>query len=128
MIQPSRLTLALAACLAVAGAVPAFSQSLEIGPGGLRVLPDDDRRGPPDRYDRPFPPPRGPYDGPPPRRGPPPGISEREAARIARYEGMREIDDVFRQRRVIRVEGADRRGRDMTVIIDARSGDVIDVR
>ncbi|RIY00163.1 PepSY domain-containing protein [Aureimonas flava] len=117
MTKPLRLSLALAACL-VAASAPALSQTLELGTNGLRVLPDD-RRGP--DYDRD----RRP---PPPPRGPPPGISEREAARIARSEGMREIDDVFRQRRTVRVEGADRRGYDMTVILDARTGDVIDVR
>ncbi|WP_061930381.1 hypothetical protein [Aureimonas sp. AU22] len=116
MTKPFRLSLALAACL-VAATAPAVAQSLELGPNGLRVAPDT-RRGPDYDYD---------YDRPPPRRGPP-GISERQAARIARSEGMREIDDVFRQRRTIRVEGADRRGDDMTVIIDGRTGDVIDVR
>jgi len=113
----------LVAGLALASVAPTMAQSLEIGPNGVRVRPDDDRRGPP--------PPPG-YDGPRDYRdGPPPPrreIGEREAARIARSEGMREVDDVYRQRRSIRVEGADRRGRDMTVIIDSRSGDVIDVR
>ncbi len=114
MTKPLRFTLLLAASL-LAAAAPAAAQTLELGPNGLRVLPDD-RRGP--NYD---------YDRPPPRRGPP-GISERQAVRIARSEGMREVDDVFRQRRTIRVEGVDRRGDDLTVIIDARTGDVVDVR
>ncbi|MET0257984.1 MAG: PepSY domain-containing protein [Methylobacterium sp.] len=113
----------LVAGLALASVAPTMAQSLEIGPNGVRVRPDDDRRGPP--------PPPG-YDGPRDYRDGPPRprreIGEREAARIARSEGMREVDDVYRQRRSIRVEGADRRGRDMTVIIDSRSGDVIDVR
>lgn len=112
------------AALVVAAGAPVMAQSLQIGPGGVQVVPDD-RRGPPPRDDR-----RGPP--PPDRRGPPPpdrrGISEREASRIARSEGMREIDDVIRGRRSFRVEGGDRRGRDMTVIIDRYSGDVLDVR
>ncbi len=117
MTKPLRFSLLLAAGL-LAAAAPAAAQTLELGPNGLRVVPDGPRGGP--DYD---------YDRPPPRRGPPPpAISERQAARIARSEGMREVDDVFRQRRTIRVEGADRRGDDMTVIIDARTGDVIDVR
>ncbi|WP_279482085.1 PepSY domain-containing protein [Aureimonas sp. SK2] len=114
-MKPLRFSILLAAGL-LAAAAPAAAQTLELGPNGLRVLPDN-RRGPDFDYDR----------SPPPRRGPP-GISERQAVRIARSEGMREVDDVFRQRRTFRVEGADRRGDDLTVIIDARTGDVIDVR
>ncbi len=110
------------AILALASAAPAVAQSLEIGPNGVRVVPD---RGPPPPDWR---------DGPPPRwrEGPPPrdrrGISEREAVRIARSEGVREVDDVYRRGPTIRVDGGDRRGRDITVIIDRRSGEVIDVR
>ncbi|WP_294644110.1 PepSY domain-containing protein [uncultured Aureimonas sp.] len=114
MSKPLRFSLALAATL-LAATAPALSQTLEFGPNGLQIVPNE-RRGPDYGYDR-----------PPERRGPP-SISERQAARIARSEGMREIDDVFRQRRTYRVEGADRQGDDMTVIIDARTGDVIDVR
>jgi len=124
-MMKSLVRFGLIAGLAFATAAPSMAQSLEIGPNGVRVRPDDDRRGPP--------PPPGPgfdrpddfRDGPTPRRR---EISEREAVRIARSEGMREVDDVYRQRRSIRVEGGDRRGRDMTVIIDSRSGDVIDIR
>lgn len=123
-MKRSVLSLAIAVILLGAPSSTVSAQSLEIGPNGLQVYPDG-RRGPPPDFDRP--PRRGDYP-PPPRRGPPPGISEREAVSIARSEGMREIDDVFRQRRTIRVEGGDRRGDDMTVIIDARTGEVLDVR
>ncbi|ALN72181.1 hypothetical protein [Aureimonas sp. AU20] len=116
------------AVLTLATTLPAMAQSLELGPGGLRVVPDDDRRGPPPPppYDR-GPPPNW-RDGPPP---PPPGrrsLSDREAIRIARTEGLRDVDNVSRRGRTIRVDGGDRQGDDITVIIDARSGDVLDVR
>lgn len=94
--------------LAVAASpFPALAQSIEFGPGGVRV---------------------NPYD--------PPGfqeerrvnwISPREARSIAREEGLVEIDAVTRTGNRYRVEGVDYRGRDVRVIIDARSGDVIRV-
>jgi hypothetical protein len=55
-------------------------------------------------------------------------LSEREAIRIARREGLREVDDVERTRRSFRVIGVDRRGRDILVEVDRRNGDVIRVR
>ncbi len=50
------------AVLTLATTLPAMAQSLEIGPGGLRVVPDEDRRGPPPGW----------RDGGPPP--PPPGM------------------------------------------------------
>lgn len=97
---------------AVTVGTPVLAQNIVIGPDGVRVMePDRDRRGPPrdDRRDR--------------RE-----ISEREAVRIARGEGVREVDDVRTSRRTYSVLGADRRGRDIRVDIDRRSGDVISVR
>lgn len=85
---------------------PAHAQSIEIGPNGIQVNPDRDR----DRS---------------PMRGR--EIGERQAARIAYREGMREVDDVSRRRNVIVVRGADRRGDDMRVVIDRRTGDVLEV-
>lgn len=105
---------------AVALASPASSQGIEIGPDGVRILEPqgryegrgydrrEDRRD--DRYER--------------RRE----LSEREAVRIARSEGLREVDDVLRTRRTFRVIGADRRGRDIRVEIDRRTGEVLSVR
>ena len=55
-------------------------------------------------------------------------VSEREAVRIARGEGLRDVDDVERTRRSFRVSGVDRRGRDILVEVDRRTGDVLRVR
>ena len=87
-------------------AIPVNAQSIEIGPNGIQVNPDRDRDRRP-RRDR--------------------EISERQAARIAYREGMREVDDVSRRRSVIVMRGADRRGDDMRVVIDRRTGDVLEV-
>lgn len=98
-------------------AAPAAAQEFLIGPNGVEVIEPRDRgydrrdRGP-DRRDR-----RDRYE-----------LSDREAVRIARREGLREVDNVSRRRAVIRVDGIDRRGRDITVIIDRRSGDILNVR
>ncbi len=54
-------------------------------------------------------------------------ISPREARSIARDHGVVDIDAVVRTGNRFRVEGVDRRGRDIDVIIDAQSGDVIRV-
>ena len=104
----------LVALGAVTVGTPALAQNIQIGPDGVRIM-EQDRRGPPrddfrrDRRDR--------------RE-----ISEREAVRIARGEGVREVDDVRSSRRSYSVIGVDRRGRDIRVDIDRRSGDVLAVR
>jgi hypothetical protein len=107
----------LAVALVVLGmgtaSTPVFAQDVLIGRAGVQVL-EDDRRGPPrserrDRRDR-------------------DEVSEREAIRIARSEGLREVDDVDRTRRSFRITGADRRGRDILVEVDRRTGDVLRVR
>lgn len=108
MYKYSAIAAVFAAALVTA--VPAHSQSIEIGPGGIEVNPD---RGRPGRdRDRSY------------RRD---EIGEREAARIARRQGMREVDDISRRRSSIVVRGEDRRGNDMRVVIDRRTGDVLDV-
>ncbi|MCH4542854.1 hypothetical protein DK867_12445 [Ochrobactrum sp. POC9] len=84
--------------------VPAHAQSIEIGPNGIQVIPDGDRR--PNRDE----------------------ISERRAARIARSEGMEEVDSVSRRRSVYIVRGIDRRDNEMRVVIDRRTGEVLEVR
>jgi hypothetical protein len=107
------LGLLLAAPLAPGVTTAAQAQSIEIGPGGVRVNPDREfRRGPP---------------GPDYRRGPRRGISEREAVRIARRHGMADINRVVNTGREWRVSGVSRRGGFMRVVINARSGNVIRV-
>jgi hypothetical protein len=93
-----KLILGATAALGVALAVPAAAQGIQIGPGGVRVDPGID------------------------------GVGRREAVRIARSEGLTDVDDVSRRGPRWFVEGSDRRGRDLTVVVDGRSGDVIDVR
>ena len=54
--------------------------------------------------------------------------SDAEAARIARREGLVDVDGVDRRGPRMIVRGSDRRGDDITVVLDSRSGDVLDVR
>jgi len=93
------------AILACAG--PVAAQGIEFGPGGIRVDPGFDRR-----------------DRRPPRFD---GISEREAVRIARRQGVEEVERVRETPRGWRISGLDRNGDEIRVII-SRDGDVIDVR
>ncbi|MBA8820268.1 hypothetical protein BRY73_11470 [Ochrobactrum sp. P6BS-III] len=95
---------------ALVSTVPAQAQSIEIGPNGIQVNPDDDRRMHRDRRD---------YGE---------TISERRAARIARNEGMDEVESVSRRRNVYVVRGIDRDDNDMRVVIDSRSGEVLEVQ
>ncbi len=94
----------------------AYAQTLEIGPGGVRVdpAPRDDRRGP-SRDDR---------RGPAPRAE----VTQGEATRIARRQGMVEVEAVTAAGPRWRVEGTDRRGREMRVTIDRRTGEVLQAR
>lgn len=85
---------------------PASAQGIQIGPGGVRVDPGFRDRGP-----------RGDVD-----------LSRGEAVRIARRQGLVDVDSVDRRGPRIIVNGSDRRENDITVVIDSRSGDVIDVR
>ncbi|GGE42538.1 hypothetical protein GCM10007276_19800 [Agaricicola taiwanensis] len=92
--------------------IPAQGQSIQIGPGGVTVEPnyrgDRDR----DRYRD-----RREYRG----------ISSRDAARVARSNGMVNIRDVSERRGRYVVRGDDRRGRGMIVTVSSRTGDIIDV-
>ena len=97
------LVIAAIATVTIMSATPSFSQSIEIGPGGVRVNPGIERR---------------PADM---------GIGERQAIRIARDEGLREVDDVTRRRNVFIVRGADRDGDDIKVVIDRQTGEVLSV-
>lgn len=83
---------------------PAQAQSVQIGPGGVRIQPERDYR-----------------------RGPRWRVSEREAVRIARRNGLVNINRVVNAGREWRVSGADRRGRFARIVIDARSGNVVRV-
>lgn len=94
------------ALVAVTSAPQAFAQSIVIGPDGVRLQEPYQER---ERVDR-------------------RGISEREAVRIARSEGIRDVDDVRRTRSRFVVEGIDRRGDDIRVDIDRRTGEVIAVQ
>ncbi|WP_244640426.1 PepSY domain-containing protein [Aureimonas glaciei] len=90
-----------------------MAQNIEIGPNGVRLVqPETEIRRDRDRDRRPD------------RRE----ISEREAIRIARGEGLRDVDRVRRTDRAYRISGSDRRGRDIQVVVDRRRGDVISVR
>jgi uncharacterized membrane protein YkoI len=92
----------------------AQAQSIIVGPGGVRVRPDEPpppyyRDGPRrDRFDR---------DD---------RISRREAEHIARRRGMDDVRDIDRDRDRYIVRGEDRRGSRMRVVIDAYSGRVLE--
>ena len=101
--------LTMAAGLGIAGlglTAPASAQGIQIGPGGVRVDPGYRDRGPRDDVD----------------------LSRGEAIRIARRQGLVDVDGVDRRGPRFIVRGSDRRGDDITVVVDSRSGDVIDVR
>ena len=109
------LTIAILAAASIASAAPAMAQGIEIGRDGVRLVDpnrrDDMRRDDMRRDDR-----RGRE------------IGERDAVRIARTEGVREVDDVTRMRNSFRVMGTDRRGDDIQVDVDRRTGEVLSVR
>jgi len=108
-------TTALAAVALLGSAAPSLAQGIEIGRDGVRLV-DPNAQRPGDR------------DGRPADRRSAREIGERDAIRIARAEGVREVDDVTRTRNAFRVMGTDRRGDDIQVDVDRRSGDVIAVR
>lgn len=117
---------AMVALLALTCAQPVLAQTVQIGPNGVRIVPDDGRglppRGGPDGRDLHGD--RGDFHGD--RRGD--EVSDREAMRIARGEGLRHVDEVRRGRGSVRVFGTDRRGDDILVVIDRHNGEVLDVR
>jgi hypothetical protein len=89
---------------------PSQAQSIEVGPGGLRVSPYD--RG----YDRGYDWDRG--------RG---AISRWDAIRAARNVGLIDVDEASRRGPHWVIEGSDRRGRDMRVTVHGWNGRVIDI-
>jgi hypothetical protein len=107
-------TYGVLAAATLALTTPAMSQGIEIGRDGIRILPQEqvrERDARPERREE--------------RRR---ELSEREAVRIARQEGVREVDSVRRTRGTYRVVGIDRRGDDIQVDIDRRNGAVLSVR
>ena len=120
-MQKSSWALGILALAAASAVTPALSQGLVIGRDGVTIV-DPRARG----YDDDDGPRRGDN-----RRGRDVRrreITEREAIRIARGQGLRELDDVDETRSTYRVVGEDRRGRDIRVTIDRRSGEVLSVR
>jgi hypothetical protein len=100
------LIMGAVALVAATSAPQAFAQSIEIGPDGVRLREQSRERVYRETS----------------------GISERQAVRIARSEGLRDVDDVRRTRSRFVIEGTDRRGDDIRVDVDRRTGDVIAVR
>jgi hypothetical protein len=107
----------------------ASAQAVIIDQNGVRVAPPMPDRVPPPPaahwdnggdyapgYDRGYQ--RGAYDQ---------GIGPREARRIARAAGMVQAWGVDRRGPVWVVEGSDRRGRALRVVVSARSGDIVNV-
>lgn len=78
----------------------ASAQGIRIGPGGVQVDPG--------------------FGGNTVDRG--------EAVGIARRRGLVDVDRVSREGRRWVVEGSDRRGRDMEVEVDSRTGEVLSAR
>lgn len=111
-----RFMLVSTVSLAVLASAPmSFGQTFELGRDGIRVIePDSMNRGNNRERDN-----RG--------RVQRDEISERQAVRIARSEGMRTVDDIRKTRSRYVIEGLDRRGNDMEVSVDRRSGDVLSV-
>lgn len=89
----------------------ALGQTIDLGPDGLRVRPPEFV---PDRQPAPL------YEAEE-------EISEEEAVRIARREGMRRVERVREGRRGWVIVGIDRNGDDMRIMI-GRDGEVIDVQ
>ncbi|MBB5575419.1 MULTISPECIES: PepSY domain-containing protein [Rhizobium] len=87
----------------ILSATPSFSQSIEIGPGGVHVNPGIE---------------------PPPRDM---GITERQAVHIARREGVQDVDSVTRRENVFIIRGVDRDDDDIKVVIDRQTGRVLSV-
>lgn len=97
-----RILAIAAATLWLASPGSVLAQGIEFGPGGIRIDPG---------FERPL-----------PRE-----VGRRDAIRIARGLGMEEVEEISATSRRWRIEGVDRRGRDMRVIISRSTGEVLDV-
>lgn len=91
----------IAVGLAVAS--PSIAQNIEFGPGGLRVGPERQERVQREE------------------------ITRRDAVRIARRQGVVDVDSVRETRSGWTIDGSDRDGDDVTVRVSA-TGEVLDVR
>ena len=109
---------AVVAVAAMTAATPVLSQSVQIGRDGIRIVPQEQMRD----YDR------RDHDRRDRREEARRDVSERDAVRIAKRQGMRQVHVVTSSRGAYRVEGSDRRKRQMRVEIDRRSGEVLSVR
>lgn len=107
-MQKNRKIAGLMALIALASTAPAMAQSVEFGRDGIQLRQDRQER--PERRDR------------TPRE-----LTERQAIRIAKGEGVREVEDVTRDRSNYDIEGKDRNGDDIEVVVDRVSGEVISV-
>lgn len=103
----SKIIAAFAFASAVGMAVPAHSQSIEIGPGGVRIVPPG--------YEEPY------------RERARDGITRSEAVRIAQRNGVRHVEYVEQGRRSFEVGGRDRRDRSIIVFVSRRDGAIVDV-
>ncbi|MBC8130240.1 MAG: PepSY domain-containing protein [Rhizobiaceae bacterium] len=102
-------TIALASSASI---LPSTAQGIEIGRDGIRLQePQRERVREGDRREV--------------RRA---KVTERDAVRIARGEGVRDVEDIRTTRSAYRIEGLDRRGDDIRVDVDRRSGDVLSVQ
>ena len=108
----SAAALAVMTATVVLPGAGAHGQTIELGPNGLRVNPPEVV---PEEPERPY------------RRLEPEGITEYEAIRIARGEGLGRVERVRQGRRGWVIVGIDRNGDDIRVII-SRDGNVIDVQ
>ena len=105
----AKFTIVIASIAALVA--PAAAQGITIGPDGIQV--EEPRGNSNNRRDDSR------------RDGDIREITEREAIRIAKGEGLRDVEDISRTRATYTLDGTDRRGRDITVVIDRRSGEVI---
>ena len=109
------LAAGLAALMSVGSIGAASAQGIQIGPDGVQIIPrgyqQDNRRD----YGR-------DRDHRQMRE-----ISQRDAIRIAKRNGLREVSFVDQSRRAYEVNGFDRRSRDIVVVVDRRTGEVLDV-
>ena len=123
MIRKS-ITFGILALATAAVATPSFAQGIEIGRDGIRLVQPQAERDYRDNDVRRF-------DNGEGRRGAKAfkaDISERQAVRIAKGEGLREVDGVRKTRLAYRIDGFDRSGDDIRVDVDRRTGEVLSVR
>ncbi len=105
----NKMLVALAGASLLATAGSAYSQSIQIGPGGVRIIPPGFEEPGRDGYHHSS------------------GISEDEAVSIAQHNGVRHVDSVDRRHDSFEVSGRDRHQNRIIVTVDRRDGRVLDV-